>query len=161
MRKINLIAMHCSATPEGRDVTAADIDRMHRERGFAMIGYHHFVRLSGLIEKGRDEAISGAHVSGYNAYSIGICYAGGIGLDGAIKDTRTVGQRVALEGLLRRELVKYPDAKICGHRDLSPDINHDGKISRFEWLKGCPSFDVAAWLKEIGLEAHALKGAVK
>ena len=34
MRKINLIVVHCTATPEGRDVTVADIDRMHRAKGW-------------------------------------------------------------------------------------------------------------------------------
>lgn len=40
MRKIDLIIVHCSATPEGKDFTTADIDRWHRQRGFASIGYH-------------------------------------------------------------------------------------------------------------------------
>ena len=45
MRNINLIIVHCSATPEGRDVSVADIDRWHRERGFDGIGYHYVVYL--------------------------------------------------------------------------------------------------------------------
>ena len=30
MRKINEIIIHCSATPEGKDYTVADIDRWHK-----------------------------------------------------------------------------------------------------------------------------------
>lgn len=45
MRKVNLIVVHCTATPEGRDVTVADIDRMHRAKGWKCIGYH-YVRVS-------------------------------------------------------------------------------------------------------------------
>jgi N-acetylmuramoyl-L-alanine amidase len=37
-------------------------------------------------------------------------------------------------------------SRIVGHRDLSPDLNHDGVIESREWIKQCPSFDVAAWL---------------
>lgn len=162
MRKINLIVIHCSATPAGRDITAADVDRMHRQRKppFTMIGYHWFVRLSGQIERGRAEATIGAHVTGYNAQSIGVCYAGGTDARGRSTDTRTGEQKAALEQLLRELLGRYPEAKICGHRDLSPDTNHDGVISRFEWIKDCPCFDVAGWLAETGLGAHALRAPV-
>ena len=41
---------------------------------------------------------------------------------------------------------RYPQARICGHRDLSPDINGDGTIEPNEWLKTCPGFTVADWL---------------
>ena len=159
MRFVNLIVIHCSATPEGRDVTAADIDRMHRTRKppFAQIGYHFVVRIGGLVERGRDPALPGAHVSGHNAHSIGICYVGGVDKAGKVKDTRTDAQKAGLEALLRDQLKLYPDAKVCGHRDLSPDLNKDGKISPFEWIKGCPSFDVSTWLHSIGLGAHALR----
>ena len=38
MRKIDLIIIHCSATPEGKDFRTADIDRWHRQQGFKSIG---------------------------------------------------------------------------------------------------------------------------
>ena len=31
---------------------------------------------------------------------------------------------------------------ICGHRDLSPDLNGNGEIEPEEWVKACPCFDV-------------------
>ena len=49
MRKINEIIIHCSATKEGKDFKAADIDRWHRERGFNKIGYHYVIDLDGTI----------------------------------------------------------------------------------------------------------------
>ena len=39
MRAISLIVVHCSATRAGQDLTATDIDRWHRQRGFRSIGY--------------------------------------------------------------------------------------------------------------------------
>jgi N-acetyl-anhydromuramyl-L-alanine amidase AmpD len=36
---------------------------------------------------------------------------------------------------------KYPNAKVVGHRDLSPDLNGDGKITPNEWVKLCPCFN--------------------
>lgn len=142
MRQINLIVVHCSATPEGRDVTAADINKMHIARGFKKIGYHYVVRLDGTVEKGRNENEIGAHVKGYNANSIGVCYVGGVASDSKTpKDTRTPAQKSALKKLLHTLKQRYPNARIVGHRDLSHDLNHDGKIEPSEWVKACPCFN--------------------
>lgn len=142
MRKINLIIVHCSATKEGKDYTVADIDRWHRERGFKKIGYHYVIYRDGTVHEGRAESEIGAHCKGYNANSIGVCYIGGLAADGkTAKDTRTPAQKRALLNLLSKLKKKYPSAKIVGHRDLSPDKNHDGKIESWEWMKDCPSFD--------------------
>ncbi len=81
------IIIHCSATRAGQDFTAADIDRWHRQRGFRSIGYHFVVRLDGTIEPGRDVALDGAHCTGWNHRSIGICYIGGLDKNGRPADT--------------------------------------------------------------------------
>lgn len=128
MRKITEIIVHCSATPEGKDFTVADITRWHRQRGFRTIGYHYVVYRDGSVHTGRQEGEIGAHCTGHNACSIGICYIGGLAADGkTAKDTRTPEQRKALLMLLRRLRAKYPNAKIHGHRDFA--------------AKACPSFD--------------------
>lgn len=142
MRKIDLIVVHCASTPEGKDFTVADIDRWHRQRGFRKIGYHWVVYRDGSIHAGRPESEVGAHVKGYNSHSIGVCYIGGLTSDGKkSKDTRTPKQKESLRKLLRSLKQKYPQAKIVGHRDLSPDTNHNGKVDKWEWLKDCPCFD--------------------
>lgn len=46
MRTINRIILHCTATPRGRHVTVSDIDRWHKARGFAGIGYHYVTGLT-------------------------------------------------------------------------------------------------------------------
>lgn len=128
MRKITEIIVHCSATPEGKDFTVADITRWHRQRGFRTIGYHYVVYRDGSVHTGRQEAEIGAHCTGHNACSIGICYIGGVAADSkTAKDTRTPEQRKALLMLLRRLRAKYTNAKIHGHRDFA--------------AKACPSFD--------------------
>ena len=102
MRKIDLIIIHCSATREGKDFRAADIDRWHRQQGFKSIGYHFVVRLNGEVERGRPIAEVGAHCKGHNATSIGVCYIGGLAADGKTpKDTRTVEQRKAMRNLVK------------------------------------------------------------
>jgi N-acetyl-anhydromuramyl-L-alanine amidase AmpD len=38
-------------------------------------------------------------------------------------------------------LKDYPNCRICGHRDLSPDLNGNGEIEPEEWIKACPCFN--------------------
>ncbi len=141
MRNIKHIVVHASATREGKNFHAKDIDNWHKHRGWRCIGYHYVVNLDGKIEKGRLESEIGAHVRGYNRESIGVCYIGGLDVNGVAKDTRTPQQKVALSILLKELKTRYPSATILGHRDLSPDRNGNGVIEPFEFLKVCPCFD--------------------
>lgn len=138
--KVEYLIVHCSATPEGLDLNANDINRMHRNRGFSMIGYHKVIKLNGVVEEGRPMDKQGAHVKGYNHKSIGICYIGGLDAARKAKDTRTELQQVALVNELTALKKKFPNAKIVGHRDLSPDLDGDGVIESHEWMKMCPCF---------------------
>lgn len=141
MRNINLIVIHCSGTREDRDFTEYDLDTCHRRRGFKGPGYHFFIRKNGSIKTTREINRIGAHVRGYNANSIGICYEGGLDTHGKSKDTRTSWQKHSLQVLLKVLINDYPGCKICGHRDLSPDLNGNGEIEPEEWIKDCPCFD--------------------
>ena len=149
MRKINKVIIHCSATPEGRDYTVADIDRWHRERGFNEIGYHYVVYRDGSVHAGRDVAKIGAHCKGQNADSIGICYIGGLDAGGKAKDTRTEAQKRALRVLVAKLVKEYPIKEILGHRDTSPDTDGDGVVEPHEWTKMCPCFDAKEEYKDL------------
>ena len=153
MKKDNIdaIVIHCSATREGQDVRAADIDKWHKERGFKMIGYHYVIDLDGTIEIGRPLTMDGAHcntsgTSGRpsNKHSIGICLIGGLDKDGNPKNTFTDAQMLALHTLVAELEIQYNIIDVLGHRDASPDKNGDGVISKNEWIKMCPCFDVRA-----------------
>lgn len=142
MRKINYIVVHCSATREGSVLTPEALEAEHRRRGFHGTGYHYYIRRDGTVLGTRSLEIPGAHVKGHNAHSIGICYEGGLDREGRPKDTRTPEQRSALRLLVSQLLKRFHDARVCGHRDLSPDLNGDGQIEPAEWIKQCPCFDV-------------------
>lgn len=149
-RTITEIIIHCSATPEGKDYTVDIIRTWHLARGFSDIGYHYVIYRDGTIHNGRDVDVIGAHCSGHNAHSIGICYIGGMTSDNKkAKDTRTIEQKIALNELLKDLHKLYPKAKIYGHRDMSPDINGDGMIDEHEWMKQCPSFEAKKTYKSI------------
>ena len=136
MRKITEIIVHCSATPEGQNFTAEDIDRWHKQKGWQGIGYHYVIELDGSVHKGRNEEVIGAHCLGHNAYSIGVCYIGGLDKwTKAPKDTRTDAQKRALIDLLKSLKEKYPNAIVYGHRDFSK--------------KDCPCFDAKNEYKNI------------
>ena len=127
-RNIKEIIVHCSATPEGKDYTTAQIKQWHLQRGFSDIGYHYVIYRDGSIHTGRAESVSGAHCTGHNTISIGVCYIGG--MDSANKnpkDTRTDAQKASLIKLLKELKSKYPKATIHGHREFAN--------------KACPSFD--------------------
>lgn len=128
MREIIKIIVHCSATKAGMDFRAIDIDKWHKQRGFKKIGYHYVVTLAGEIETGRNIDEIGAHCSGHNEDSIGICYVGGLNTFGRIADTRTKAQKLALQHLIETLKTQYPEAIVYGHND-------------FDKGKACPCFD--------------------
>lgn len=177
-RFVNLVVVHCSATPSGRWLSgrrgapgfreAADvIDGWHAARGFHRtavavdrynpsrphIGYHFVVDIDGTIEFGRALKEVGAHVQGYNASSFGVCLVGGAERDARYTAAQWESAAALLRELCKRQAVPlmaplYPrrGGGVCGHRDLSPDTDCDGRIQPHEWLKTCPGFDVSAWL---------------
>lgn len=119
-RKIKEIIVHCSATPESRDVRAADIRRWHvRDRGFSDIGYHFVVGIDGRVETGRPLHRSGAHCLGRNRHSVGVCYVGGLNRHFKSTDTRTPQQHDALKLLIGTLKQAFPQAEVYGHRDFA------------------------------------------
>jgi len=147
-RKINLIVIHCTDSPNGRPQTVTDIDGWHRSRGFmrsntfrlgakntpafnpelTSIGYHYVIYLDGTVHSGRAPEEIGAHAVGHNSVSLGICLVG--------QDKFMPRQWAALNLLIRQLQKQYPGATVCGHRDL-PGVT-----------KTCPNFAVATWLAD-------------
>ena len=123
-RRIDLIVIHCSATRATQRYTVDDCRRDHRARGFADIGYHYYITRDGVVHAGRALYQVGAHATGYNRYSIGICYEGGLNERGLPADTRTPEQKDTLQKLLKRLKEDYPEARVVGHRDL-PGVKKD------------------------------------
>lgn len=120
---IELLVVHCSDTPNEREVTTEEIHRWHLENGWDGIGYHAVIRRSGLVERGRPEYWTGSHVGGKNSISLGVCLIG--------KDEFTDEQFNSLHNLLDEWGVKYPEAEVVSHYELD---------SR----KTCPNYDAAS-----------------
>lgn len=156
-RLITYLVVHTSATPASADIGAKEIDRWHRAKGWLGIGYHFVIRRDGTVETGRPVDRVGAHVQGYNKNSIGICMVGGVDENGHDMGNYTPEQFVALFDLLTKLKADYPTADIRGHRDFSPDLNGDGKITSNEWIKLCPCFDVRSWWEGMNSPKHPLQ----
>lgn len=140
--RTDFIAIHCSATTDKMNIGAADIDKWHRGKGWKCLGYHYVIRRDGTVEEGREEATVGAHVEGWNAVSLGICMVGGVDANDVklAKNNFTKAQFDSLKQLLVDLKIRYPKAKIQGHRDF-PKV-----------AKACPSFSVADWLTQAQLD---------
>jgi hypothetical protein len=132
-RHVNLshIIVHCADTPPSMDIGAAEIREWHVEKGWDDIGYHFVIRRNGETEIGRPFDMQGAHVSGWNACSIGICLIGG--RHGAVDYTRF--QWDALKSLVFRLKLKFPKVSVMGHCDFGAG-------------KTCPNFSVMDWWGE-------------
>lgn len=149
---LKYLVLHCTATPEGREVTGVDIRRMHLSpvsqggRGWKQVGYTDIIHLDGTVERLVDnnedakvdpwEITNGA--KGYNSVSRHVVYAGGMTKDmSKPKDTRTPAQLMAMENYVKDFHKRFPSVRIIGHNEVA--------------AKACPSFDVQRWLKSIGI----------
>ena len=136
MRTITLIIVHCSANKADSVLRMADIDRYHRSLGWKGCGYHYVIKTDGTIQNGRDREAIGAHVSGFNDCSIGICLVGGVDSKSKPIDNFTDEQKESLAQLLLELKNEYPEAILQGRRD-------------FEGVdKDCPCFDVKKWMEK-------------
>lgn len=145
------LVIHCTATPEGREVSGADIRAWHlspppKGRGWRQVGYTDLIHLDGRVERlvknNEDMTVDPWEVTngarGYNSVSRHVVYAGGCDKQLRPKDTRTMAQREALKRYVLDFHRRFPQVKIIGHKSLNAG-------------KACPAFDVAKWLREIGI----------
>lgn len=152
MQKLKYLVLHCTATPEGREVSSSDIRHWHTDpvskggRGWKQVGYTDMIHLDGKVERlvknNEDENVDPWEitngVAGKNSVSRHVVYVGGVGKDGkTAKDTRTPQQLKALEEYVKDFHKRFPSVRIVGHNELA--------------ARDCPSFDVKQWLKQIGI----------
>ena len=148
------LVLHCTATPEGREVTSGEIRHWHTDpvkkggRGWKQVGYTDMIHLDGRVERlvrnNEDAEVDPWEVTngakGYNTVSRHVVYVGGVSKDGkTAKDTRTEAQLKAMTAYVRDFHERVPQIRLVGHGEL-PGVK-----------KACPSFDVAAWLRSIGI----------
>ena len=128
MRNINYIAIHCTATQPEASIASIQ-NNWKNNLGWKNPGYHYIIDHFGNVVNLLPIELVSNGVQGYNSQTINISYVGGIDKSGKPKDTRTEAQKQSILKLLKELRVKFPKAKIQGHRDF-PNVK-----------KACPSFD--------------------
>lgn len=139
MRKISYIVVHCSGGSQKQSIQS--IQAWWKSIGWKSPGYHYIVRADGVYQQLQPDHLLANGVAGYNRQCIHVCYIGGIDNNGKPIDNRTEAQKKMLRSLLKELKVKYPTAKIRGHRDFSPDLNGNGTLEPWEYIKSCPCFN--------------------
>ncbi|MBR2452590.1 MAG: N-acetylmuramoyl-L-alanine amidase [Clostridia bacterium] len=94
---------------------ALSIHKGHIKNGWCGIGYHFYVRKDGTVYRGRPIATEGAHCTGYNGKSIGVCFEGNF----ETEETMPIKQKNAGKQLVSHLLRLYPKAVIKRHKDFS------------------------------------------
>jgi len=151
MSLLKYLIIHCTATPEGRNVSAETLKHWHTDpppngQGWHQVGYSDLILLDGnrhqFVKHNNDLIVDSFEITngvlGYNDISRHVCYVGG--MDQWYKnpkDTRSENQNKTLIDLIHEVLAYAPDIKIGGHNQFNN--------------KACPSFFVPVWLEEIGI----------
>ena len=155
-RRTDLLVVHVMASSLKSKMTTAKLRAIGKSRGMRDAPYNEWIsHPDGKLHSGRRGGVheQGAHVKGYNSISFGIALEGGQrGFDA------TPAMMETLERRLRELQEIWPDAGICGHRDLSPDKDGDGLIEPEEHIKSCPWFDAIPWAASKGLLGADIKG---
>ncbi len=147
MREIKRIFVHCTAGSQKQTVN--DLQAEFKRKRWKHPGYHYVVQADGTITQLLDEGLVSNGVKGYNSTAINVAYMGGIDSKGKAVDNRTEAQKASLLKLLKLLRRRYPEAKILGHRDISPDANGNGKVDSWERVKECPCFDAITEYKDL------------
>ncbi|EKQ51743.1 MULTISPECIES: peptidoglycan recognition family protein [unclassified Clostridium] len=111
------------------NVTPHEIDKTHKKRGWAGIGYHFYIRKNGRIYRGRPENVRGAHAVGVNNRAFGIALEGNFN-----EEEVTKKQERSLIALSKYLMKKYNITDLKRHKDVS-NTECPGKNFPFEVIK--------------------------
>ena len=109
VKTVRAILHHAAASV----CSAEDIHRWHIANKWAGAGYHFLVRKDGSVYRLRPEWAVGAHATGSNSDSIGICFEGNF-----MTENMPDAQKRAGKELLEWVKGKYGFTKVQAHRDV-------------------------------------------
>jgi hypothetical protein len=152
MGKLKYLVLHCTATPEGREVTSDQIRKMHTApksqggRGWDRLGYSDMIHLDGTVENitphNEDDIVTNSEMtwgaSGVNATGTHVVYVGGMNKKMTTpRNTMTKEQEAAIIQYIFEHIKLHPDILIAGHNQFA--------------RKACPSFDIVAYCMKWGV----------
>ena len=123
MKLVNKIIVHCSDTDKEEHDNIEWLRELHLAKGWSDIGYHFFIDKKGHIFDGRPITKSGAHCTGQNLRSIGVCLSGRKNF----YETQFRQAHFLITGLMKS--YKIERANVQPHNYFTP-------------LKTCPNFSL-------------------
>jgi len=111
--KVQRIVLHHA---EAKNCTIYDIHQWHLSNGWSGCGYHFLIRKDGTIYRGRPENKLGAHTSGMNTGSLGICFEGSFMAEEMSQEQIKAGQELVSYLCDKYDILK---AKVYRHKDLN------------------------------------------
>jgi len=116
-------------------------------RAWKVPGYKDMVELDGTLTNimpfNQDKYVDPWEISngvrGLNGIAHHVMYVGGVDQKGKAKDTRNEEQKRTMEIYTHYMIARHPTIQVLGHYQ-APGAR-----------KACPSFDVPAWLRAIGV----------
>ena len=107
------------------------IHNYHKSKGWAGIGYHLYIRRDGSVYRGRPEQYIGAHATGSNSDSLGICFEGNLD-----EEEMTIEQINAGKEVVAYIKSKYGDVEFTEHRKVC-NTSCPGANFKFDEIVGC------------------------
>jgi N-acetylmuramoyl-L-alanine amidase len=147
-RRLQLLVLHCSATPEGVNIRAERIVEYHlKNRGWSRPGYRDIIELDGKLVNVRkydeddlvsDWEVTNGMLTSFNRNAAHICYIGGVhAVTGKAKDTRTAEQMQTMNDYVLKTIERFKEIVVIGHKAVQN--------------KGCPCFDVPDYLRSLSV----------
>ena len=126
-RTVRRVFLHCSADDRAKYDNAETMHRWHKEKGWAGIGYHFFIRKSGEVQVGRDINKTPSAQRGHNIGTIAIC------CHGLKVEKFTEAQQMSLYAMCAEINRQYGGhVTFHGHKEVA--------------AKACPVFPYRRWL---------------
>lgn len=155
MKKADYLIIMCTETPEGQELTKADVieqhtgSKAHGGFGWNRPGTDYLVLTDGALETIIPEDSPNvvdlwgiaAGVDGLHGIPKYLAYVGGLTEKATKeKDTRTTEQSQTLEAVIKFYIRKFPEIRVLGMN----------QVPAMDGVKN-PCFDVEKWLGEIGI----------
>lgn len=145
---IDMIVLHHAAA---KHCDIYKIHEWHLANSWSGFGYHYFVNKNGEIYQGRPDNTIGAHATGYNSNSIGVCFEGDFE-----KEMPTQAQINSGLELIEHLKIKYNIQKIKGHGELM-STSCPGRFFSIDQFRGDKENLILSFQKAAELDGFKFK----
>lgn len=139
------------------DGDVLSIHNGHIANGWSGIGYHFYVRKDGSVYRGRPIAMEGAHCTGYNGNSVGVCFEGNYQTENQMPEA----QKRAGKDVISYLKNVYPKAQVRKHCDFVSTACPGVKFPFDEIRKGVTEMSVEEAIEIVQAKAGLEDGTIE